>query len=252
MPEEPAVISRAKSIPYPNPKAKKGIVTTLPCLRNLRMSSSRLPKIMPMIMGIITATRFIKGIDTMPADPNASMVKKGPSFNDITAIAPPSVSSPYSPTNAAYNPLFELVIAEIIAKADRPNNPSGPQNFPTRMPIITPLANFAKVIAAPFFSAFGAALNWISAPIQTKNMPKIAIAPCEIEVTKPPISSASGAKVLNNAPMISGTTIIPPGKRSSVFLIFIAYSQEITGQLVLPDLISERRRDLINREFVMT
>ncbi|ESC36563.1 hypothetical protein SEEACDC1_03532 [Salmonella enterica subsp. enterica serovar Agona str. SA-1] len=26
-------------------------------------------------------------------------------------------------------------------------------------------------------------------------MPKIAIAPCEIEVTKPPISSASGAKV---------------------------------------------------------
>ncbi|AQT30097.1 hypothetical protein AW53_24635 [Salmonella enterica subsp. enterica serovar Anatum str. USDA-ARS-USMARC-1677] len=44
----------------------------------------------------------------------------------------------------------------------------------------------------------------------------------------------------------------PPGKRSSVFLIFIAYSQEITGQLVLPDLVSERRRDLINREFVMT
>ncbi len=59
-------------------------------------------------------------------------------------------------------------------------------------------------------------------------------------------------KVLNNAPMISGTAIIPPGKRSSVFN-FHSLFEEITGRLCCRFGIN---RDvgamLINREFVMT
>lgn len=165
--------------------------------------------------------KLFSGIVAIPAVPKATIVRKGPLFKDKTAIEPTSVSSPNSPDNALKRPPLLLVIAAITASEERPNNPLSPKSFAISSPIITPIKNFVKVITAPFLRASGAALKFIPAPIQTRKAPIKAEEPWAIAVVNPPIFKACGHNVLIRAPIINGTTIIPPGILSIFFLMFI-------------------------------
>ena len=70
-------------------------------MQNLRMSSSKLPRMQPTTMGMTQPMRVLKGILAMPAAPRATMVKKGPSLMERMETAPTSVLSPYSPAREA-------------------------------------------------------------------------------------------------------------------------------------------------------
>jgi hypothetical protein len=59
------------------------------------------------------------------------------------------------------------------------------------------------------------------APIQTRNTPIKAEEPLAMAVVNPPICSACGENVFMRAPIINGTTIIPPGILSIFFFKFI-------------------------------
>lgn len=87
------------------------------------------PRIIPINIGITTATSDIIGIWASPDAPNATNVKNGPSFNDNIAYAPTSVSSPYCDASDAYNPPLQFVNAARIANGDKPNTPAGPKLF---------------------------------------------------------------------------------------------------------------------------
>ena len=80
----------------PSTKPLKGSSIANPLDRSTLKSSSRLPKIIPIIRGTMAATRDRIGISARPVVPNAIMVRNGPSFRDKIAIAPTSVLSPNS------------------------------------------------------------------------------------------------------------------------------------------------------------
>ncbi|MNJ64328.1 hypothetical protein D3C77_602720 [compost metagenome] len=150
------------------------------------------------------------------------MVKNGPSFRDRIEIAPTSRSLPNSPTNAAYRPPLELLIAAMIATPVRPKIPSAPNRCSTPNPRAMATNSLVRVMVPPCNSACGAALKLMPAPMHSRKAPISGAAPfLNSAVVKPPISSACGAKVLIIAPSTSGTTIIPPGIFSIVALIFI-------------------------------
>ena len=220
MPDAPALKIVKKSIPAPSENAKNGISTRSPSPRNLRISSSRLPMIMPIAIGISTARNAVNGMDAKPDRPNAIMVKNGPSLSESTDIAPTSDSSPYSAVSDTYSPPLELVIAAISANGVRPSSTPPGTNIATPRPIATPIAYLPPVRIMPFFSATGAMLKFICAPMQNRNMPISGSAPfLNNAVVNPPILKNSGANVLIRAPSNRGTTIIPPGTFSMLFLI---------------------------------
>ncbi|KAJ94655.1 hypothetical protein DF41_08705 [Raoultella planticola] len=101
MPASPPWSNISRLIPAPRAKAKNGMSSGPPFVRKSRMCTSRLPRIMPTIRGISTATSAMIGMLAIPAAPSAIMVKKGPSFSDKIEIAPTSRSLPNSPTSAA-------------------------------------------------------------------------------------------------------------------------------------------------------
>ena len=87
-PGSPECIISAKFIPVPNANEKNGVNICLPEPKNFLNSSSKLPIINPIIIGIITATIDIIGKSASPLAPKASIVKNAPALKDIIVDAP--------------------------------------------------------------------------------------------------------------------------------------------------------------------
>ena len=149
MPGAPAFNRFMMFKPAPSGNAKNGISMEAPGSQNLRISSSRLPRMQPTITGMIHPTKTDIGIFATPAAPNATMVKNGPSLMDRMETAPTSVASPYSPARAAYRPPFELASAPTIARVDRPRKPASPKSLPQIKPMMIPIPTFTSVIVTP-------------------------------------------------------------------------------------------------------
>ncbi|VTR27498.1 Uncharacterised protein [Actinobacillus pleuropneumoniae] len=134
-----------------------------------------------------------------------------------------SSSFPYCPANAIYSPPFEFVMAAMMARGARPrNNPLESANRMATKPNSAPIVHLNTSSVTPFPTDEPAVLNVICVPAINK---KRAMSVLELFTNKasvnPPIRKAFGANVLMHAPMRRGTTIIPPGIRSNVALIFI-------------------------------
>ena len=127
IPEKPARYIVSRLIPQPNPKAKKGIITIPAFVRKERISESKLPNIIPTTKGKITPTNVMNGIDAIPADPKAIMVKNGPSLTESIAMAPTSSFDPNSAVKAVYNPPLVFEMAEMNARDDIPQRPLSPK-----------------------------------------------------------------------------------------------------------------------------
>jgi hypothetical protein len=155
----------------PHANAKNGISIGPPLVKNFRMSESRLPRIIPISIGTITATNDIRGMFAITALPRAIIVRKGPSFIERIAIAPTSVSYPDSHVSATYKPPLLFDRATIIASDDNPRKPAEPNTFATIRPIITATRYLEVNNTPPFIRAFGAALKLIPPPIQNQEHP---------------------------------------------------------------------------------
>src|SRR5699024_12278187 len=88
MPTAPEDNRTRKSMPAPMEKATNGMIRRSPGARNSRALSERFPKTKPKNIGKIAATKAQIGNCASPAAPSATMVKKGPSLIDNTAIEP--------------------------------------------------------------------------------------------------------------------------------------------------------------------
>ena len=148
-----------------------------PGSQNLRMSSSRLPRMHPTITGTIQPTRMDIGILATPAAPRATMVKNGPSLMERMDTAPTSVASPYSPARAAYSPPLELARAPTIARVDSPRNPFSPNREPQISPMIMPIPTFTPVMTTPLYMVTPAFLKLMVVALQKMNTARMGMAP---------------------------------------------------------------------------
>lgn len=83
-------------IPEPRQNPTKGIKMLPAGSRNLCISLSKLPKIIPTKRGPIAATKAINGMFASPDAPSAQRVRNGPSFMVNNDMEAQSVSSPNS------------------------------------------------------------------------------------------------------------------------------------------------------------
>ena len=223
IPLNPALTIFPKFIPAPIEKPINGITMPTPVEKNFLTSTSRFPKIKPIIRGIIAANNDINGILASPEAPNVSSARKGPSCMFMIPMAAASAESPYSPIKERYKLPFAPVTELIIARTDTPINPAFPNILLIAIPRSAPAAYLAINKIAPLLIASGTSLTFKLVPIKNICIPTtVATAVLEKSaVVKDPILRALGATVFINAPMSSGTTIIPPGTFWTVFIIFI-------------------------------
>ena len=102
---------------------------------------------MPKAIGSNTAMKAMTG-NFEPSMPKAIKVKNGPSFRERTATAATSERLPYCPVKAAYMPPLPLVMAAMMAIADRPRKPfiMSPDKYPPKNPTATPV-KYAQALA---------------------------------------------------------------------------------------------------------
>ena len=186
------------------------MITGSASFSSLFILGSKLPRMIPITRGTSAATRAIRGMSAIPAEPRAIMVKKGPSFRDTTAMAPWSASSPYILVSTVNIPPLELDIPEMMATADRPSRLSLKMWLAIR-PTAILATSLASVTTAPTFNALPAPLMDRLAPTQTKNAPRNALVLVSTPVVAPPICRKSGKKLLSVQPTSSGISMMPPG-----------------------------------------
>ncbi len=127
IPEAPAVIIVEISVLEPMEMVIKKVIMGWAVAQAFRNSLSTFPQIKPIKIGTKVATKDIKGMEANPVAPKATKVKKGPSFNDSTEMAPVSVAFPNWEDREIYKDPLELVIAAMNTKGVMTKKPAGPK-----------------------------------------------------------------------------------------------------------------------------
>ena len=120
------------------------------------------------------ATRALKGMEASPVAPNATRVKKGPSFNDRMEMAPVSVAFPNWDDRDMYREPLELVMAAMSTKGVSPRIPAGPHRFPTRSPMATPSKSLMPVSVTPLYRGIPTWRTLMADPHTIRNNPIMA------------------------------------------------------------------------------
>ena len=116
-----------------------------------------------------------------------------------------------------------MVTALMIASADNPRTPAGPNILPTAIPITEPIQNFESSRMPPRFSTLPISPSCSVVPRHTSWIPMAVAAPAleNVAVVREPSCSAWGKKVFKTAPISSGTIIIPAGTFLRKFIIIV-------------------------------
>ncbi len=151
----------------------------------------------------------------------------GPDSSDISTTAPASSLLPYCCINAAYSPPLVMSIAATSARTDSPA--SGPLDTPPmgssgahRTATSQATAILVSTKLPERRSTRPEARSWMVAPMQKNHTARIGTVPLIRPLLKDPkVLPACGQSVWQSAPSNKGTSIIPPGSRSTVALIRI-------------------------------
>ncbi len=232
-PGTPALAITCRSSVLPSAKAKNGISAGTAAANSARSCGSRLPSAKPTSSGS-TAPRNRRGSNTAtPALPRMSIVINGPDSTDISTTAPASPGLPYCCMSEANSPPLVMSIAATRASTEMPFQqpcaiPSGGSTRAASTATSQATPSLVSSSTPDWRRIRPLARSWIEAPMHRNHTARIGTTPpIRPWLNEPRKAPACGHALWQAAPRNKGTSIMPPGMRSSVCLICIGVGRPL-------------------------